>query len=94
MFEEPEPEESSRSPLTDCSLSACVCVYACQDNCLQGAPECFALSSSLWGSAVFALGNVPQRQHLKFFMYIACYLKHVAACMSCTPDSVSQYLHV
>lgn len=64
MFGEPEPEESSRSPLTDRSL--CVCVYACQDNCFQGAPECLTLvSSTLQRSAVFALGIVPQRQHLK-----------------------------
>lgn len=62
VFGKPEPEESSRSPLTDRRL--CTCVYACQDNCFQGAPECL-VSLALQRSAVFALSIVPLRQHLK-----------------------------
>lgn len=43
-----------------------MCVHTCQDNWFQGAPECLPLLSPvLKRAALFALGIVPQRKHLR-----------------------------
>lgn len=66
-----------------------VCVHACQNNCLQGAPlNALLLFLHLLRDLQCLLWALCPKDNSLSFMHAACYLRPVAACRSFTHDKV------